>query len=489
MLKRSTLFQSLVLTLILSLGFGIFWSMAVAWVWQIAEEVVNASAVRENLQFLEDGTPVVQYYLSNRYAAWQYRDLEGRPLDLGMDVHQLTVLSLAGSTHEGDTPGRIGWEHRLRPFSDQHQPAQFWFFVTDGRAEGRAYFVGYDSLTNIRTGFVGTKGFRTDPLPAEEQFPFDGQAGGAIYHRVQGLQYSYGARYPYSYADRQLPGSLSLWTVFVQTRDQKVYRVDLSKRSVDVVSEQPTLRSIGLERAAGSVPTAELHRLVVRLEDEIQTRDSNNQVLKRFRIPEELRSKSLAYCETSRGEAILYTTSLPDVLDADIRYRIYWIDPAGRITRQAEPALRYRNSPQALRVVGGVLLPVPLLMDLGVGLARPFGLVLEGYETNWGAALTRALVEFWPSLLIAQLVGAVLAWRCYRRQVLYAAGGKERWLWPTFVFLFGLPGWIGYRYSRSWPMLERCAECGAVVPQDRTHCAACQADFPLPALKGTEVFA
>jgi hypothetical protein len=105
------------------------------------------------------------------------------------------------------------------------------------------------------------------------------------------------------------------------------------------------------------------------------------------------------------------------------------------------------------------------------------------------AALARALAEFWPALAIAQLSAAALALLCYGRQVRYGAGRAERVAWPLFVLLLGLPGWVGYRFGRSWPVLERCPSCAAAVPRDRGECARCADEFPRPALKGTEVFA
>jgi hypothetical protein len=47
------------------------------------------------------------------------------------------------------------------------------------------------------------------------------------------------------------------------------------------------------------------------------------------------------------------------------------------------------------------------------------------------------------------------------------ASRTQRVVWPLFVFLLGLPGWIGYRYT--------------VAPS--------AVEFLVPALRGTEVFA
>ena len=43
-----------------------------------------------------------------------------------------------------------------------------------------------------------------------------------------------------------------------------------------------------------------------------------------------------------------------------------------------------------------------------------------------------------------------------------------------------MPGWIGYRFGRRWPVIEPCPACGRPVPRDREVCAACHREFPLP---------
>src|SRR5581483_5761393 len=103
----------------------------------------------------------------------------------------------------------------------------------------------------------------------------------------------------------------------------------------------------------------------------------------------------------------------------------------------------------------------PALLAVCIGIGRPIQLIMEDRVDTIGQGLIQALLEFWPSLLIAQVVALGLAWLCYRRQVRYAAEGAGRWLWPVYVFLFGLPGWVGYLTSRRWPTLERCPSCGA----------------------------
>jgi hypothetical protein len=137
----------------------------------------------------------------------------------------------------------------------------------------------------------------------------------------------------------------------------------------------------------------------------------------------------------------------------------------------------------------GLVLPAPAMLAGYIGLTRPAKLLEEGLETKYSVALARAFVEYRLALVTAHLLAAVLAFLCYRRQVRYGAGRMERVLWPLFVLVFGLPGWIGYRFGLPWPVLEACPTCAAAAPRDRDACACCEVEFPGPALKGTEVFA
>src|SRR5205814_417449 len=129
--------------------------------------------------------------------------------------------------------------------------------------------------------------------------------------------------------------------------------------------------------------------------------------------------------------------------------------------------------------------PSPLAMVGALAIFGPGTLLDEGRQaTTYGPALVRVLSAFWPALLLVQLLAAGLAVLCYRRQVRYHANWSERVAWLLFVLVLGLPGWIGYRFGRSWPVLDSCPACGVRVPLDRHDCACCESEFPLPAAKG-----
>jgi hypothetical protein len=144
---------------------------------------------------------------------------------------------------------------------------------------------------------------------------------------------------------------------------------------------------------------------------------------------------------------------------------------------------------RSLQVLGAGVVPAPVVLGGLVGIGRSWELLEEGLEPTCAAAGRRALAEFWPALVLAQLLALGLAVQCHRRQVRYGASRPARVVWPLFVLALGLAGWVAYRFGRSWPVLATCPACGARVPHDREGCARCDAEFPAPVLKGTEVFA
>jgi hypothetical protein len=97
-----------------------------------------------------------------------------------------------------------------------------------------------------------------------------------------------------------------------------------------------------------------------------------------------------------------------------------------------------------------------------------------------------AKVSASPFAVIVAISLCLTIW-CYRRHGLYSEYGALAW--AIFVFLFGAPGLIGYLLHRHWPVTEKCQHCGKITPLDRGACLHCGTEFPLPALKGIEVFA
>jgi hypothetical protein len=374
----------------------------------------------------------------------------------------------------------------LRSFLDYRQGPQsplVWWLV-DERPRHGAYFVGYDQVTNARVGFLGVRGFRDTEPPDDERFRLS-PGDEALWADVRTLQNSHpGAYYPFpSIRSAVAPDEIPPWFVYVRTDDGKVHQIDLARRAVSPLPPTAPVQSLDLGQRR------DVHVLLARTADEVIQLNVHNDIVNRVSIPQELRNWTFNWGETSKHEFIAYTAvSVPETTATHIHY--YWIDRDGTVTEQAEFTLAGYNPvySSAQRILPGALMPAPVGAVGFVGVYWPL-MLLDTGQASAAQAWPRALEEFWPSVLLTLLVAGTLAGMCYCRQSRYRAGRAERLLWPLFVFALGVPGWIGYRFGRSWPVLEKCPSCGRPVPQDRPACAVCQAEFPLPPLKGTEVFA
>jgi hypothetical protein len=487
-MNTKDLIQRLILSAILAVGFLIAWGTVALYTGEVGIMASVTGEHAENLMFLADGTPRVVEYLGR--GDRQCRDLEGHAVPPPEDeLSWLAPVPLAASLPDRVSARDSSWGRRIHSFADGRALAVYWYFVSDGRLDGHAYFVGYDSRSNDCIGYLGTAGFRKQPLPASELFPF-AEATSGIDSRVLSTQgHRYSAEHPRDRtAGRAPPGSLSAWDVYVLSRDGKLYHADLQERTVGMVLDEPGLRSAAVFGDIHEPGKGTPQRLAVRTKKAVLVLDERGGVLRRYPVPEAMAGRELYFAQTNAGEAVMYTKQPQGLLETEEEYRICLLQPDGR-SRQASVVLPALSEIELLHVAGGVIVPCPVLADALLGILRTRNLLEKGQTATYLEAVNWTVQEFWPALMIIHLLAAGLAVLCYRRQVRFGANRAERVVWPLFVLALGLPGWIGYRFGRSWPVLESCPACGTSVPRDRTRCARCEEEFALPAMQGTEVFA
>jgi hypothetical protein len=490
-MKTSGWFGPLVLAGVLAVGFAVVWGLVGMWAAEVGAYLAGAEGPRAgHLSFLADGTPLVAYAVG-RYGEREYRDLEGNPAEPPDNDRAgwLAAVSLPASLPARPAGTDVPWEGRLRSFADGRSPAVFWYFVTDGRPDGTGWFVGYDSGSKARVGYLGLAGLREDVPPAAERIPFAGETWGPK-ARVWCTQRDRGpTEHPRDRPPGRAPrGSVSTWDVYVLGRDGRVYHADLQQRRVHVALDVPGVRSAALAAGPHDPLRGTPHRLAVRTDDVVRVLDEEGRELHRYPIPEILRGAGLTFGETTAGEALFCGGSPQDDLATEVDYRIFWVAPGGG-ARAAAVTLPWPGWMRPMQTLAGVVMPSPLVLAGFVAKSRTSSLLDGGLAATYPEALARALAEFRPALVLAQVLAAGLALLCYRRQVRYGARGAGWVVWPLFVLVLGLPGWVGYRFGRTWPVLEACPACGAGVPRDRGDCSRCAAEFPRPALRGTEVFA
>jgi hypothetical protein len=93
---------------------------------------------------------------------------------------------------------------------------------------------------------------------------------------------------------------------------------------------------------------------------------------------------------------------------------------------------------------------------------------------------------FMPFLILFA-ISILLSIRTYKRHLRLSE--TDAIVWAIFVFLWGVPGYIGYLIHCRWPVMERCSTCIKETPRDRDDCLHCHTPFPPPARVGTEIFA
>ncbi len=488
-MRKTCLFPAVVLALFLALGFAIVWGVLV----KLGYETVRSfgpPAVVEEVFFLADGTPVVErmYHTDHGLVPLPepFRDLAGNPVRVPDDARWALGVPL----HLGRSGESVlgwwlapeeSWFYRIRQFGERSDPVT-WYLLCDGRRHGWAYFVAYDRREYQRLGYLGTAGFRAGGLPPEERFPFNGSDRGIF---LQVLNAVSAARWLPIDNPAKLPASFRSAYVYLYADNDTIYQIDLNARDVRVALAGRPIKAAGLRTRLPPVPDAGRISLVVRTDDAVLELDEHNQLVRRFPIPEDLRHRDFAWIETASGDIVTFRHVGYDFALRQAFCQITWFDAAGHPRRREETDIQLSFQGDERVLVAGMLAPVWAEWHLSE-------LLSLYYVPNWasyGEVLRYRFAALWPTLLLVHAAAVGLAWLTYRRLVRYRASRAERVAWPVFVLILGWPGWVGFRFARSWPVLESCSACGIVVPRDRIMCAACRVDFPLPARLGTEVFA
>jgi hypothetical protein len=484
MKRRTAIVQPWLLAALLAIGTGVV--LAIAWFWSlgIAEQLFGPKSQSEYLVVRSDGTPLIASSPSV-YGGEVLRTLDGVELPDEGPVPTISGASLVRPRFEDPAQFPLGWQRRILAFTDDRRPPIYWYFIHDGKLDGSGYFVGYDSHSKARVGYIGLDGFRSDEPPAAERIPVDGRLMAAQTAFAMRYYYQEGAEPYYGQGTRMLQ----------MASENRILEIDLRQRSVRKRMEYAQI--LGLNSFARLIPPpanvkdAEVHGgyrhfLAVRIGDHIIVTDIAGRMQRSYPLPEDFRNKSLTFWEISDGEALIERNSRAQ---GGRRHELCWIDTTGKITRQGEVVLKSGATPHPVTAawVGAAGIPAPLAATIAV----PLMAGQSDYERDdppglW-AIYTRGFSAAWPPLIAVLAVAVVMAGLCYRRQKRYAQPWTAAWV--ILVLLGGVPGLVGYLLHRRWPVLEKCPTCRHDVPHDREACAKCGIAFPAPEPKGCEVFA
>ena len=213
--------------------------------------------------------------------------------------------------------------------------------------------------------------------------------------------------------------------------------------------------------------------------------------MRTFTIPAESAAASLVFWyELSGGEVVAefyerWRTKKDQIIAPRTLYRI---SADGTIRNRNELAIEsgmliWSNQSEAALL--SYALPVPLILPM---VESCFAWFINQSE-SYAAAVRAVLERSWRPLAAVTALGLLLAVAAWRRARAFGLPGREQAAWAVFVFLFGIPGYVGYRLHRRWPLRAECPNCHARAPRDREACARCEAVFPVEPLRGIEVFA
>ena len=471
------------LAAVVAAGLAAAWCVVVAWVLGLAQSAALRNQTYEQPYFQQNGDVVILRYPQGISSTYQeIVDLSGKVSRA--NVSQLLATQfLYGRRHVAVTAS-ADWRGRLAAVNDYGTPATYWYLVHDGRVNGSAYGVGYNSVTKRLVGYFGRHGFSATLPPRADWFTVEGDSGLAL-------------------ATIVLANVEPSWTTereLLLLADGKLWSIDPQKKSVRVLADAPPGATIGwiwdlrkvdptananptLQNTAGWAPRT----LVIRTADSFILVDPDNGKPRTVPLPPEFQDRMLAGSELAGGQLSLVASSDVSFSRAEAALRL---DSEGRIVQQQAIHLSAYNVDVFSEGNMGwfSLLAGPFPAGQGpLVFLMPLQLVQTGQADSYAAAFLPNLRRAWPALLGALLIGAACAAAAYRRQRRYALPGAIGW--AIFAFLLGAPGWIAYRFHRTWPVLEECPECDQPAPRDREVCTECGAIFPPPQLKGLEVFA
>ncbi len=390
-----------------------------------------------------------------------YRSIDGKPMQSQAERDLLELAKLAAPISSEEATLAVEWRDRIAAVNDS-ESSSFWYLVHDGAGQtGRAKLMGYDQVSFRPVGYIGTRGFRINPLPASEEFDIDGRRAGYRSGSIANFT-DYGGRVPiYRHQSLQPAGHvyvLSSGSVFdINLREKDVERLPVGDNivSIDVGSIGSDLAkaddSSAKPRSVHSKPESIdfRRRLFLRTDSQVIVYRTQGGGELRFRIPSILTNDEFDVCIIGDDRALLIKSEMDGRAD---KKSLYWIDQKGQITSNST-VLCYsqsnEDSYQASNWTVAALLPSPLFYSIYATAIAPLKIQAETGAT-YGSALKESISAAWPQFLIISLLSLVAAWFALR---IVDESCISNWLsWLIALLLLGPIGalacWLEFRKNK-----------------------------------------
>jgi hypothetical protein len=481
----------LVLATVLATGIATAWGVIAVWSIAMVDQTRRSERLTHGITVRADGTPLIQHGRFIRGPVSDYRveyfSLDGDPVDAS-DVRGIYGASLRMKERQ-DPTGRPPWSQRVLQFHPGHDPTAsehpaIWYFIHDGRNDGRGYFVGYELEGNRCVGYLGTSGFSREKPSRESWF------------RVSRKEFAYRSvilSEVYSTVHGQLIyGGNNRGPIYMRSGD-KILAIDLWERSVRTLYEDSSILQLA-RLAYVTEPTEDNgwkgeSAIAVRMPDKIAVISLDGELVAEFALTKSIRGDRIQFFLLPNKQG-LFVGEQTDSASELVSATLTWIDQGGTMLDQRNVTLGQTDpelSMVARLAIGASAFPAPGIMVPGIALmAAPWMEQEKHPQMNYWQAVGSVSSQIWPIVFGLLAFGAVLSWLCVRRQRKYALAWTRTW--AVFVFLFGISGYLAYLCHRRWPVREECGECQQAAPRDRESCAFCDTLFPAPEPKGVEIF-
>ena len=506
--------ERIVVALVLALGLGITWATACA----IGGSVYSAfwpSPPRsyENVVVAIDGTPLIQTRHGNNYYDTTLRTLDGQAIELESEnwLGQASLSKPYRAPRFIQWP--ITWSERIAGCSDYRKPPGAWVLVRDDRRPGHAFFVGYDTVSRAKIGYIGRKGFRNALPPSDEWFDLgDAMLNWGSQVVASSNYVTFGSSRANFYVGATAgKDRLGPWVIFLKDGDT-IQEVDLRDHRVRPVGEFETLLGVSVCAQPVAMPDENepegnkldeiepsdeepvdqiqsepktAHRLLARCSDRIIEINPFDGTEQEYPLPEWLREVQLTAYSIGQDQLLLQVKQgwweSGNVVD------LVWLSTSGEVDRKETVKLAGhvpgdpRQASLGIAAVAPSLLPW-LAGTFGVG---PWAQMNMHQFPTWTAAVQEAIGYAWPGLMVVALLSIVLAAIVYQWHSRYHR--PNRVAWTVMVLLTTLPGFLAYWIMHCRPPICGCEACGEQVPSNRDACAACGESLAEPRVRDTSI--
>lgn len=372
---------------------------------------------------------------------------------------------------------------RLTRLDWGREETEVWYFVYGGpaRGQGPGWFEGYDRRTRKSLGCLGTNGL-TDGRPRGTEC-FQVIAGAMMYgltrslHSISFESYAQGrdslyktrsdvpfdGKTPIEESQVLILSEAQVWSVDLEERTVRPFSSDTSVQTISVAFRHGPLPDDHPSRKLAEADDATILREFVALRLDDRIRFINPKLGEPFEmpIPDEIRDSRFSLYLLPDGSRIAISHTPADARAAETgiterNHRIVRVNPDGTqeswtATTESRPRPPRLISERAGWWIGVWGVPAPLpslaivtLVHAAIEWPDPqlsfYGIMLEGFENAW------------PALVALSLFAGVLVWLADRRLANHRL--PRNYVWLTFIFLFGLPGYIGFLLHRKWPVKE-----------------------------------